>query len=203
MPCYHCLQNNNKNVIQLTNLFFTTMVTAACSDNGRNLFTCIEKGKPKNNNKIKQHEKNKPIFQFPLFFFLVQPLFCSNNHHCNCHCRPSRQLPATHVASPLLPLFPPPLQRRNNQQSIIIIILSIKIIISIRHSAAANAPLLLLPPPRYCCISKHAVATAKITLLPSCRLRRQAGCRHRAAAATTSTAAQPPPRYHCLQIKKM
>ncbi len=31
-PCYHCLQN--KNVILLTNLSFTTMVMAACSDNG-------------------------------------------------------------------------------------------------------------------------------------------------------------------------
>ncbi len=51
------------------------MVMAAHSNNGRNQLTCIEKGKPKNNNKIRQHEKNKPIFQFPLSFFLVQPLF--------------------------------------------------------------------------------------------------------------------------------
>ncbi len=79
-----------KNVILLTNLFFTMMVTAACSNNCRNQLTCIEKGKLKNNNKIKQHEKNKPIFQFPLSFFLVQPLFCSNSHHCNCHCCPSQ-----------------------------------------------------------------------------------------------------------------
>ncbi len=76
-----------ENVILLTNLFFTTMVTAACSDNGGNQLTCIEKDKPKNN-KISQHEKNKPIFKFLLSFFLVQPLFCSNNHHCDCHCRP-------------------------------------------------------------------------------------------------------------------
>jgi hypothetical protein len=31
---------------------------------------CIEKGKPKNKNKIRQHEK-KPIFQYPLSFSLV------------------------------------------------------------------------------------------------------------------------------------
>jgi hypothetical protein len=52
------------------------MVTAPHSDNGRNQSTCIEKGKPKNNNKIRQHEINKPIFHFPLSFFLVQSLFC-------------------------------------------------------------------------------------------------------------------------------
>jgi hypothetical protein len=77
MPSYHCLQNI-KNVILLTNLFFTTMVTAARCNNSRNQFICIEKDKPKNNNKKRQHEKNKPIFQFLLSFFLVQPLFCSN-----------------------------------------------------------------------------------------------------------------------------
>ncbi len=71
-PCYHCLQNI-KNVILLTNLFFTTMVTAAHSNNGRNQLTCIEKDKQKNNNKLRQHEKNKPIFQFLLSFFLAQP----------------------------------------------------------------------------------------------------------------------------------
>jgi hypothetical protein len=36
----------------------------------RNQLTCIEKGKPKNHNKIKQHEK-KTIFQFPLSLPLV------------------------------------------------------------------------------------------------------------------------------------
>jgi hypothetical protein len=51
-PSYHCLQNK-KNVILLTNLFFTIMVTAAHSNNGRNQLTCIEKDKPKNNNKNK------------------------------------------------------------------------------------------------------------------------------------------------------
>jgi hypothetical protein len=38
------------------------MVTAARSNNGRNQLTCIEKGKPKNNHKIRHHEKDKPIF---------------------------------------------------------------------------------------------------------------------------------------------
>ncbi len=85
----------------MTNLIFTTMVTATRSNNGRNQSTCIEKGKPKNNNKIRQHEKNKSIFQFLLSFFLVQPLFCLNSHHCDCHCRPLQRPPATHAASPL------------------------------------------------------------------------------------------------------
>ncbi len=31
---------------------------------------CIEKDKPKNKNKIRQHEK-KSIFQYPLSFFLI------------------------------------------------------------------------------------------------------------------------------------
>jgi hypothetical protein len=65
---YHCLQNI-KNVTLLTNLFFATMVTAAHNDNGRNQLTCIEKDKPKNNNKIRQHEKKNhlsiPSFLFP------------------------------------------------------------------------------------------------------------------------------------------
>ncbi len=113
-PSYHCLQNIKKFIL-LTNLFFTMMVTAACRDNGRNQLTCIEKGKPKKNNKIRQHEKNKPIFQFLLSIFLVQPPFCSNSHHCDCHCHPSQPPPATHAASPLLPPFPPPPQQRNNQ----------------------------------------------------------------------------------------
>ncbi len=46
------------------------MVTAAHRDNGRNQMKCIEKGKPKNKNKIRQHEK-KTIFQYPLSFFLI------------------------------------------------------------------------------------------------------------------------------------
>jgi hypothetical protein len=90
------------------------MVTAAHSNNGRNQSTCIEKGKPKNNNKIRQHEKNKPIFHFPLSFFLVQSLFCSNSHHCNFHFCPSRQPPVMHAASPLPP--PSRTQRRQRQQ---------------------------------------------------------------------------------------
>jgi hypothetical protein len=81
--------------------------------------------------------------------------------------------------------------------------MTIEIIISTRHTAAANTLLLLPPPPHRRRISKHAPATAKIALLPSCRLRHQVGCRCRAAAATTSAATLPTPQYHCLQnIKK-
>jgi hypothetical protein len=170
------------------------MATAAHSDNGRNQLTYIEKDKPKNNNKIREHEKNKPIFQFLLSFFLVQPLFCSNNHHWDCHRRPLQRPPTTHAASPLPPPFPPPL-------SIIMIIVTIKIIISIRHAAASNAPLLPPPPPRCRRISKRAAAMAKIALPPSCRLRRQAGRRHHAPAIATSANAWQMPRYHCLQNK--
>jgi hypothetical protein len=50
------------------------MVTAACSNNGRNQLTCIKKDKQKNNNKIRQHGK-KPILQILLSFFLLQTLF--------------------------------------------------------------------------------------------------------------------------------
>ncbi len=66
-PAYHCLQNKNFEIL-LTNLFFTTMVMAARSNGGRNQSTCIEKDKPKNNNKIKQHEKTNPSFNPPLLF---------------------------------------------------------------------------------------------------------------------------------------
>jgi hypothetical protein len=95
------------------------MVTAARSKNGRNQFTCIEKDKQKNNNKIRQHEKNKHIFQFLLSFFLVQPLFCSNDHHCDCHHHPLQRLPATHAASPLTHPSPLPCNKGtiNNQSS--------------------------------------------------------------------------------------
>jgi hypothetical protein len=107
MMCYHCLQNIKKcNTIDYP--FFTTMVTAAHSDNNRNQLTCIEKDKPKKNNKIIQHEKNKPNFQFLLSFSLVQPLFCSNNHHCDCHRHPLQRPLAMHAASPLAPLPPSP-----------------------------------------------------------------------------------------------
>jgi hypothetical protein len=61
MPRYHCLQNIKK-CDTIDYPFFTTMVTAARSNNCRNQLTCIEKDKPKNNNKIRQHQKNKPIF---------------------------------------------------------------------------------------------------------------------------------------------
>jgi hypothetical protein len=94
------------------------MVTSARSDNGRNQLTCIEKDKPKNKNKLRQHEKNKPIFRFLLSLLFVQPLFCSNNHHCDCHHCPLQQLPAMHAASPLTP--PSPLscnKGTNNNQS--------------------------------------------------------------------------------------
>jgi hypothetical protein len=169
------------------------MVTAAHSDNGRNQLTCIEKDKPKNNNKIRQREKNEPIFQFLLSFFLVQPLFCSNNYHCDCHRRPSQRPPAMHAASPLTPLPPPP--------SIIILIVMIKIIISIHHVAASNTLLLPPPPPQCRRIFKCAAATDKITLPPSFRLRRQAGRRHRAPPAATSANVRQPQCYHCLQNK--
>jgi hypothetical protein len=85
--------------------------------------------------------------------------------------------------------------------TIIIVIVMIKIIISIRHAAASNAPLLLPPPPQCRRISKRATATAKIMLLPSFRLCRQAGHRHPAPAAATPANARQPPRYHCLQNK--
>jgi hypothetical protein len=54
--CQRCITTAYKiykNVILLTNLFFTMMVTAAHSSNSRNQLTCIEKDKPKNSNKIR------------------------------------------------------------------------------------------------------------------------------------------------------
>jgi hypothetical protein len=41
----------------------------------RNQSTCIEKGKPKNNNKIRQHEKTNPSFHSPSPFPLSNPFF--------------------------------------------------------------------------------------------------------------------------------
>jgi hypothetical protein len=41
----------------------------------RNQSTCIEKGKPKNNNKIRQHEKTNPSFNSPSPFPLSNPVF--------------------------------------------------------------------------------------------------------------------------------
>jgi hypothetical protein len=162
----------------LTNLFFTTMVTAALSNNGRNQLTCIEKGKPKNNNKIRQHEKNNSIFQLPLFFFPVQLFFCSNNHHCNCHCHPSWQLPATHAASPLPP--PSPLTRNegtiNNQSS------------SSSWQLKLLSAYAMLPPPTHrCCRCHHHAATAfpNALLLPlKLRFRKAAASAVKLAAAT-------------------
>jgi hypothetical protein len=55
--------------------------------------------------------------------------------------------------------------------------MTIAIIVSIRHAATTNTALLLPPPPRCRRTSKRAAATAKIALLPSCHLRRQAGRR--------------------------
>ncbi len=170
------------------------MVTAAHSNNSRNQLTCIEKDEPKNNNKIRQHEKNKPIFQFLLSFFLVQPPFLLKQSPLRLTL-PSIATTASNACSqPSPPPFPPP-------PSIIIVIMTIEIIISTRHAAAANAP--LVPPPPPCCrrISRCTAAMAKIALPPSCRLRRQAGHRHRAPAAATSANAWQLPRYHCLQNK--
>jgi hypothetical protein len=75
------------------------MVMAACSNNGRNQSTCIEKGKPKNNNKIRQHEKTNPPFISPSPFSLSYPFFAQTVTivifiavHCNdCqqHMRPA------------------------------------------------------------------------------------------------------------------
>jgi hypothetical protein len=121
----------------------------------------------------------------PFFAQLITIAIVITIHRNDCQ---QRMQPA------LSPPFPSPL-------SIIIVIVTIKIIISIRHAAAANAPLLPLPPLHCCRISKHAAATAKIALPPSCRLCRQAGCRHRAPAAATSANAWQPPCYHCLQNK--
>jgi hypothetical protein len=41
----------------------------------RNPSTCIEKGKPKNNYKIRQHEKTNPSFNSPTPFPLSNPFF--------------------------------------------------------------------------------------------------------------------------------
>ncbi len=66
------------------------MVTAARSNNDRNQLTCIEKGKPKNNNKIRQHEKTKPSLIYFSPFSLSNPFFAQTitiviviAAHCN------------------------------------------------------------------------------------------------------------------------
>jgi hypothetical protein len=57
----------------------------------RNQSTCIEEGKPKNNNKIRQHEKTNPSFNSLSPSPLSNPLFPSNSCNCDCHCCPSWQ----------------------------------------------------------------------------------------------------------------
>jgi hypothetical protein len=46
------------------------MVMTARSDDDRNQLTCIEKGKSKNNDKIRQHEKANLSFNSPCLFSL-------------------------------------------------------------------------------------------------------------------------------------
>ncbi len=154
----------------MTNIFFTTMVTAAHSNNSRNQLTCIENDKQKNNNKTRQHEKNKPIFQFLLSFFLVQPLFCSNNNHCNCHCRPSQWLPATHAASPFTPPSPLPHQLSS----------------SLWWLKLLSAYAMLLPPMHHCFRHHHhnaaAFPKALLLQLKSCFCQASASAAKRAAA---------------------
>ncbi len=82
----------------------------------RNQSTYIEKEKPKNNNKIRQHEKTNPSLNSPSPFPLSNPFFCSNSCHYNCHCHPTRQLPVTHAACPLPPPPDSPQQRQRQRQ---------------------------------------------------------------------------------------
>ncbi len=170
------------------------MVTAAHRNNSKNQLTCIEKDKPKNNNKIRLHEKNKPIYQFLLSFFLVQPLFCSNNYHCDCHYRPSQRPPATHAASPLTP--PPPLPCQLSSSSWWLKLLS--------------AYAMLLPPSHRCCRHHHHNAAAFPNML---LLQLKSRFRQTSASAAKLAAAivlSPPPSlptrgnrctYHCLKKK--
>ncbi len=167
------------------------MVTAARSNNGRNQLTCIEKDKPKNNNKIRQHEKNKPIFQFLLFFFLVQPLFFSNSHHCDCHHRPLQWLPAMHAASPLT--HPSPLLCNkgtiNNQSSLS----------SWRLKLLSAHAILPLPTHHCCCCHHHAAATFPNALLLPLKLHfRQAAAS--AAKLGAATMLLPPPCCRCRHL---
>jgi hypothetical protein len=80
----------------------------------RNQSTYIEKEKPKNNNKIRQHEKTNPSLNSPSPFPLSNPFFCANSPHYDCHCRPTQQLPVTHAACPLPP--PPDSPQQRQQQ---------------------------------------------------------------------------------------
>jgi hypothetical protein len=123
---------------------------------------------------------SNPYFAQTITIAIVITIHCNDRQRC--------------MQPALSPPFPPP-------PSIIIVIVMIKIIISIRHTAASNALLLPPPPPRRHRISKCAAATAKIMLLPSFRLHRQAGRRHCAPTTATSANAWQPLRYHCLQNK--
>jgi hypothetical protein len=78
----------------------------------RNQLTYTEKEKPKNNNKIKQHEKTNPSLNSPFPFPLSNSFFCSNSCHYDCHCCPTRQSPVTQVACPLPPHPDSPQQRQ-------------------------------------------------------------------------------------------
>jgi hypothetical protein len=139
-------------------------------------------------------KKTNPSFNSFSLFSLSNPYFAQTITIAIAvavHCIDRQQRMQLALSPPPFP--PPPL--------IIIVIVTIEIIISIRYAATFNAPLLPPPPPRCRRISKRAAAMAKIALLPSCRLRRQAGCRHRAPAAATSANVWQPPCYHCLQNK--
>ncbi len=87
----------------------------------RNWSTYIEKEKPKNNNKIRQHEKTNQSLNSPSPFPLSNPFFCSNSCHYDCHCRSTWQLPVTHAACPL-PAIPDSLQRRQWQRQFFMIL---------------------------------------------------------------------------------
>ncbi len=84
------------------------MVTAARNDTGRNQLTCIEKDKPKNNNKINSMKKTNPSFNYFSPFSLFNPFFAQTiiiaiviTVHCN-NCQ-QRMQPAL---SPPLPPSP-------------------------------------------------------------------------------------------------
>ncbi len=87
----------------------------------RNQSTYIEKEKPKNNNKIRQHEKTNPSLNSPSPFPLSNPFFCSNSRHYNCHRRPTWWLSVMHVACPLPPT-PDNLQQRQRQRRFFMIL---------------------------------------------------------------------------------
>ncbi len=87
----------------------------------RNQLTYIEKEKPKNNNKIRQHEKTNPSLNSPSPFPFSNPFFCSNSCHYNCHCRPTRPSPVTHAACSLPPT-PDILQQKQRQRQFFMIL---------------------------------------------------------------------------------